>query len=173
MKRTIGKTLGMIALATGIASIGSGCQTTPQGYNFGAGMVNQAVGSYISGQLDPKGTNVTVNNYPNSSQAYVKQEVEMTKTVLRPGDSSVIKAPGYFNGERITKVLGYVEEDSRMKFIFNDNGNGSDAIAGDNVWSSGVSVPNGAPKGNFSVKINGYNTSGVAYTSEIDFTITD
>ena len=67
MKRTMGKTLGMIALATGIAgSLGSGCQTTPQGYNFGAGMVNQAVGSYISGQLDPKSTNVTVNNSVNN-----------------------------------------------------------------------------------------------------------
>ena len=79
MKGTIGKTLGMIALATGIASIGNGCQTTPQGYNFGAGMVNQAVGSYISGQLDPKGTNVTVNNYntqrANQNGYWVTREV--------------------------------------------------------------------------------------------------
>ena len=87
----------MIALATGIASIGSGCQTTPQGYNFGAGMVNQAVGSYISGQLDPKGTNVTVNNRVVNSPVEANNKLDSI-TYKRLDNGQPEKIFGYYRG---------------------------------------------------------------------------
>ncbi len=109
----MGKTLGMIALVSGVASIGSGCQTTPQGYNFGAGMVNQAVGSYISGQLDPKGTNVTVNN-GNSFRVddpYADVDCIVMKAYCKINDENVVT--GYITRIRENDLFILSNKDGR------------------------------------------------------------
>ena len=88
IKGKIGKGLvSLTALAGGIGL--AGCETTPAGYAFGAAMVNTAVGSAISGEFDPKGTNVTVNiNNSGMSNKRVVDNRGETKTniggVYRP-----------------------------------------------------------------------------------------
>src|SRR3989344_6253793 len=75
LKGKIGKGLvSLTALAGGIGL--AGCETTPAGYALGAAMVNTAVGetirSGIKGQLDPSGTNVTINQ---SNPQYIPQPI--------------------------------------------------------------------------------------------------
>ncbi|OIO42500.1 hypothetical protein COU56_02840 [Candidatus Pacearchaeota archaeon CG10_big_fil_rev_8_21_14_0_10_31_9] len=81
----IGKTLGLAgitlgALAPGCETMPQGQSLTPQGQAFGEFLVYQGVGSYISGQLDPKGTNVNVNNGSGGNTQGGRWETRYVKT---------------------------------------------------------------------------------------------
>lgn len=114
MKTKIGKTLGMIVLVSGVAgigSLGSGCETlpegqllTPQGQALGEFLVYQGVGSYISGKLDPKSTNVTVNNYSDNNQLQAGQGRIINNAPQKPLDCVIRIRPD--NGQT-EKIFGY------------------------------------------------------------------
>ena len=62
----------------------------------------------------------------------------------------------------VNRVIGVVQEDTRMKFKFHDDGLDPDRKAGDGVWSIRVDVPFMAPPGKFTFAITAYDAQGEA-----------
>ena len=82
---------------------------------------------------------------------------------LMPGDSAMITVKVIDKQHIVDRVIGVVQEDTRMKLPFYDNGVAPvDAKAGDGIWSSPVVVPPMALPGQFTLELTAFNSKGEA-----------
>ena len=90
------------------------------------------------------------------------RDARIEPEVLKPGDTAVITVKLADRPKVVDRVIGVVQEDTRMKFRLQDNGEDPDEKAGDGVWSIRVDVPFMAPPGDFTLEITAYDASGQA-----------
>jgi hypothetical protein len=90
------------------------------------------------------------------------REARIDPEVLKPGDTAVITVKLADRPKLVDRVIGVVQEDTRMKFRLQDEGEDPDEKAGDGIWSIRVDVPFMAPPGDFTLEITAYDASGQA-----------
>jgi len=96
----------------------------------------------------------TTSKQPSLSNAVI------TPNMLNPGDTAVITVHVEDEFGIVKQVNGIVDEDGTIAFVFKDDGEGADGVAGDGIWTIKTEVPFNAPPGVFNFKVEGLNDSG-------------
>ncbi|MFA6243395.1 MAG: hypothetical protein WC655_20820 [Candidatus Hydrogenedentales bacterium] len=85
-------------------------------------------------------------------------DAKIAPATLKPGDSAIITVKVVDKYKIVTRVVGVVKEDQRMKFKLRDDGNPPDEKALDGVWTLRVDVPFMAPPGQFTLELAAFNS---------------
>ncbi|MCP4644208.1 MAG: hypothetical protein GY851_27445 [bacterium] len=80
--------------------------------------------------------------------------------VLKPGDSGVLTVRVEDRHRIVSRVVGVVREDTRIKFVLKDDGVGADEMPGDGIWSLQVDVPFLAPPGEYTLELAAQRSNG-------------
>lgn len=124
MKTKIKKTIATLGLVGVLGMSEIGCETTPAGNALGEYMVYQAIGSAISGSLDPKGTNVVVNT-GNQQQTNIEKRIEVftCNDINDRGEVIGRKKSKFYLGEDVSiieKIQGYSGDEFKIDLIYPD-----------------------------------------------------
>ena len=90
------------------------------------------------------------------------RDVTVEPASFEPGSTGVITVRCLDRHRIVTRVVGVVQEDPRMKFRLHDDGVAPDKTAGDGVWSLQVDVPFMAPPGDYTLEVTAYRADGEA-----------
>lgn len=85
-------------------------------------------------------------------------DAKITPAALKPGESAVITVKVVDKYKIVSRVVGVVKEDQRMKFKLRDDGNPPDEKAQDGVWTLRVDVPFMASPGQFTLELTAFNS---------------
>jgi len=85
----------------------------------------------------------------------------LTPDVLNPGDGALLTAEVVNDAYGVVSTIeGTIQDDPRVSFNLNDNGERGDVTAGDGVWSLDMEVPFQAPPGEFVIVLTAYDDNG-------------
>ena len=88
------------------------------------------------------------------------EQLVITPSVLRPAESARITVKVWDRFDIVNRVEGVVQEDTRIKLPFHDDGLDGDLEANDNEWTVLVDVPLTAPPAEFTLVVSAYNSAG-------------
>lgn len=86
-------------------------------------------------------------------------EATMVPSNLKPGDAALITVKVEDTFGVVSSVEGSVLEDTTIRFHFRDDGQLSDTVAADGIWTMKVQVPFNAPPGGFTFEIQAFDKS--------------
>lgn len=89
------------------------------------------------------------------------REAVITPDALKPGETALVTVHISDKNGVVDRVEGKVQEDDRITLKLQDNGEGPDVTAGDNVWSLDVEVPTAAPPGQFILELKAIRSDGL------------
>lgn len=96
----------------------------------------------------------------NTGRQPSMEQLIITPSVLRPAESARITVKVWDRFDIVDHVEGVVQEDTRIKLPFHDDGLDGDHEANDNEWTVLVDVPLTAPPAEFTLVVSAYNSSG-------------
>lgn len=89
------------------------------------------------------------------------RSAEINPQRLQPGDTAIITVDVVDKSEIISRIEGIVLGNAQHTFKLQDDGQGPDKKAGDNIWSMQVDVPAMAPPGEFVLEFTAYRSDGM------------